>query len=163
MKEIADLEANHYEKPALSSADTERIPRDAIPENVYRAGLYLPCHYFDYIAGTSFGGLIAIMVGMLGMGVDECIDEFKTLRDSIPLTNRSPGNLEFGILRRRRTTWPPKKSNSFYDKFARFAATATTAATAASGNSFLSAAPSTPSSSSTASSEFKKDPFQCQT
>ncbi|KAI0861334.1 acyl transferase/acyl hydrolase/lysophospholipase [Xylaria cubensis] len=32
-----------------------------------------PCEYFDLIGGTSTGGIIAIMIGRLGMTVDECI------------------------------------------------------------------------------------------
>ncbi|KAI0412396.1 hypothetical protein F5X98DRAFT_379817 [Xylaria grammica] len=32
-----------------------------------------PCEYFDLIGGTSTGGIIAIMLGRLGMTVDECI------------------------------------------------------------------------------------------
>lgn len=40
------------------------------------ASPYLPCHYFDYIAGTSTGGLIAIMLSRLRMSVDECITEY---------------------------------------------------------------------------------------
>lgn len=40
---------------------------------------YLPCHYFDYVSGTSTGGLIAIMLGRLRMSVDEVIEEYKEL------------------------------------------------------------------------------------
>ena len=40
---------------------------------------YLPCHYFDYVSGTSTGGLIAIMLGRMRMTVDEAIGEYKEL------------------------------------------------------------------------------------
>lgn len=40
---------------------------------------YLPCHYFDYVSGTSTGGLIAILLGRLRMNVDEAIEEYKQL------------------------------------------------------------------------------------
>ena len=40
---------------------------------------YLPCHYFDYVSGTSTGGLIAILLGRLRMSVDEAIEEYKQL------------------------------------------------------------------------------------
>ena len=42
-----------------------------------------PCDYFDMIGGTSTGGLIAIMLGRLGMTVDECIDAYTTLSDRV--------------------------------------------------------------------------------
>ncbi|KAH9216668.1 acyl transferase/acyl hydrolase/lysophospholipase [Leptodontidium sp. 2 PMI_412] len=38
-----------------------------------------PCHVFDLIAGTSVGGLIAIMLGRLEMDVDKCISAFSRL------------------------------------------------------------------------------------
>ena len=42
-----------------------------------------PCDYFDMIGGTSTGGLIAIMLGRLKMTVDECIDAYVGLAQSI--------------------------------------------------------------------------------
>ncbi|KAL5627887.1 hypothetical protein BROUX41_002635 [Berkeleyomyces rouxiae] len=38
-----------------------------------------PCEYFDLIGGTSTGGLIAIMLGRLGMSVHDCIQAFGNL------------------------------------------------------------------------------------
>jgi patatin-like phospholipase/acyl hydrolase len=37
---------------------------------------FRPCEYFDIMAGTSTGGLIAIMLGTLRMSVDEAIDSY---------------------------------------------------------------------------------------
>jgi hypothetical protein len=42
-----------------------------------------PCEVFDLIGGTSTGGLIAIMLGRLGMTVDECIETYKTVGKSV--------------------------------------------------------------------------------
>ena len=44
---------------------------------------YLPCHYFDWIAGTSTGGLIATMLGRLWMSVDHTMREFKALTSEV--------------------------------------------------------------------------------
>ena len=38
-----------------------------------------PCDIFDLIAGTSTGGLIAVMLGRLHMTVDECISAYETV------------------------------------------------------------------------------------
>lgn len=48
-----------------------------VPPGTMRKGEYLPSHYFDYIAGTSVGGLIAIMLGVLGRTVEGCLEEFR--------------------------------------------------------------------------------------
>ena len=45
--------------------DTERCPTAKTVENPVPA--LLPCHYFDFMIGTSTGGLIALMLGTLGM------------------------------------------------------------------------------------------------
>lgn len=42
-----------------------------------------PCQYFDMIGGTSTGGLIAIMLGRLGMTVDECIAVYRDLSSKV--------------------------------------------------------------------------------
>jgi patatin-like phospholipase/acyl hydrolase len=42
-----------------------------------------PCEYFDMIAGTSTGGLIAIMLGTLRMDIDECIKAYSALAPKI--------------------------------------------------------------------------------
>lgn len=44
---------------------------------------YLPCHYFDYVSGTSTGGLIAILLGRLRLSVDEAIEEYKRLSTKV--------------------------------------------------------------------------------
>lgn len=44
---------------------------------------YLPCHYFDYVSGTSTGALIAIMLGRLCMNIDACIEEYEHLSASV--------------------------------------------------------------------------------
>ncbi|KXJ94832.1 acyl transferase/acyl hydrolase/lysophospholipase, partial [Microdochium bolleyi] len=38
-----------------------------------------PCDRFDLIGGTSTGGIIAIMLGRLGMTIDECIRAYKNV------------------------------------------------------------------------------------
>lgn len=42
-------------------------------------GEFLPCHYFDYIGGTSTGGLIATMLGRLQFSVDEVIIHYQNI------------------------------------------------------------------------------------
>ncbi|KAF1982247.1 FabD/lysophospholipase-like protein, partial [Aulographum hederae CBS 113979] len=40
---------------------------------------YWPYHYFDYISGTSTGGLIAVMLGRLHLTVDQAIANYKRM------------------------------------------------------------------------------------
>ncbi|KAI4172507.1 MAG: hypothetical protein LQ343_003501 [Gyalolechia ehrenbergii] len=53
---------------------------------------YRPCHYFDYIGGSSTGGLIAIMLGRLRMTVDECLEAYKGL--SAKVFEKPPSRLK---------------------------------------------------------------------
>lgn len=52
-----------------------------------------PCQFFDLIAETSTGGLIAIMLGALGMTIDDCITEYLEL---------APKVFEEGLLARQK-------------------------------------------------------------
>ncbi|KAL2119556.1 hypothetical protein VTJ04DRAFT_6517 [Mycothermus thermophilus] len=154
MREINRLELA-TDPPAPSSAHTPRIPRDLIPDHVYREGEYLPCHYFDYIAGTSLGGLVAIMLGMFGMNVEDVITEFRRQHDAILLPMAATDDssvasvIDLPIVYNRRNTWPIKQTRAFFDAFARFAAAATTPRTNT-GTSFSSAASSSSSSATCA-------------
>ncbi|EPS38438.1 hypothetical protein H072_7827 [Dactylellina haptotyla CBS 200.50] len=42
-----------------------------------------PCEYFDLIGGTSTGGIIALMLGRMGMTVDEAITKYETLSEEV--------------------------------------------------------------------------------
>ncbi|KAI0470488.1 hypothetical protein GGR56DRAFT_660588 [Xylariaceae sp. FL0804] len=52
-----------------------------------------PCEYFDLIGGTSTGGLIAIMLGRLHMGVDECIQKYLEVSSAAFQLKRSKVNI----------------------------------------------------------------------
>ncbi|KAI0164298.1 FabD/lysophospholipase-like protein [Hypoxylon sp. FL1284] len=54
----------------------ETIQKDQHLEQVPR-----PCDYFDLIGGTSTGGIIAIMLGRLGMTVEDCIEAYRNLAE----------------------------------------------------------------------------------
>ncbi|KAK4219955.1 patatin-like phospholipase-domain-containing protein [Rhypophila decipiens] len=170
MTEIAHIEQS-LEPHAASSAHTDRIPATQIPPEVYREGEYLPCHYFDYIAGTSVGGLVAIMLGMMGKSADECIAEFHAQHKAIPLADDHLPRLAMDLpLLRRRSTWPTKRTRSFFDTFSKFSVTSThlnspMTSTAGPPTTFPPPLSQSSSNSSIASpsAEFKKDTFQCQT
>ncbi|RDW86016.1 hypothetical protein BP5796_04341 [Coleophoma crateriformis] len=53
------------------------------PEELRSITPALPHEYFDYIVGTSTGGLIAIMLGRLHLTVEECIHEYDTFAHKI--------------------------------------------------------------------------------
>jgi hypothetical protein len=43
----------------------------------------LPCHYFDFMYGTSTGGLIATMLGRLRMNIPDCLEYYKKFGDDL--------------------------------------------------------------------------------
>lgn len=67
----------------LSSLHILRYIMTKVNENRSGDALVKPCQIFDIIGGTSTGGLIAIMLGTLGMDVDECIKAYDTLFEQV--------------------------------------------------------------------------------
>ncbi|KAJ4303373.1 hypothetical protein N0V90_002266 [Kalmusia sp. IMI 367209] len=43
----------------------------------------LPCHYFDYMYGTSTGGLISVMLARLRMTVPQCLEIYRQVGDDL--------------------------------------------------------------------------------
>ncbi|KAJ3530581.1 hypothetical protein NM208_g9266 [Fusarium decemcellulare] len=88
MLQIRRLELEHEEYQATSSAyypwkggpQSEHVSVDPEPERIDE---YLPCHYFDYMAGTSTGGLSSLMLGRLRMSVDEALDEYSEFGNAV--------------------------------------------------------------------------------
>ncbi|KAM0199319.1 hypothetical protein ACHAPQ_011244 [Fusarium lateritium] len=87
MTEIRQIERNH-EDPARKSSyypwmgEREKNANEDNPESG-RVDEYLPCHYFDYVAGTSTGGLSSIMLGRLRMSVDQALDTYKAFGNAV--------------------------------------------------------------------------------
>lgn len=57
-----------------------------------------PADYFDLIGGTSTGGLIAIMLGRLGMDIEQCIQTYLDLSPIIFPTESLLGGSKLGKL-----------------------------------------------------------------
>ncbi|KAK7911821.1 FabD/lysophospholipase-like protein [Apiospora marii] len=84
MEQIRDIETRHPEGAHHTSADYP-WGEHSLNSGSMQAdeGNFWPCHYFDYIAGTSTGGLSAIMLGRLRMTVGQAISAYKTFGDTI--------------------------------------------------------------------------------
>lgn len=76
MQKVEQFEKEE-ESEATSSLHSPMM--DYMPPTGAEARDFRPCHYFDYIAGSSTGGLIAIMLGRLRIDVDSAFDEYRQL------------------------------------------------------------------------------------
>lgn len=64
--------------------------------NLYSTFEFLPCHYFDYIGGTSTGGLLAIMLGRLRLSVGECLSWLDEIEASSTTGNKTGREAKLG-------------------------------------------------------------------
>jgi hypothetical protein len=55
------------------------IMRGISPEDSPSADLPKPCDHFDLICGSEWGAVLALMLGRLKMGVQECIERFERI------------------------------------------------------------------------------------
>ncbi|KAL9022282.1 MAG: hypothetical protein Q9185_000524 [Variospora sp. 1 TL-2023] len=94
MDDIASLEKEINPQAGTSAfsplIDLTSLYSDPMMEKLKNT--YRPCHYFDYIGGSSTGGLIAIMLGRLRMTVDECLDIYRRL--SAKVFEKPPSRLK---------------------------------------------------------------------
>ncbi|MCJ1265113.1 hypothetical protein MMC22_004988 [Lobaria immixta] len=56
-----------------------------------------PHHVFQLVAGTSTGGLIALMLGKMGMTVDECVEQYEELSKVIFGKKHFRGRITHGL------------------------------------------------------------------
>lgn len=85
-------EVSHWEKKL--EEEEGHIP--GAPERNFDVDELLPCHYFDFMYGTSTGGLIATMLGRLRMSVPQCLEIYREVgnelfgkrRSRVPLTTK---------------------------------------------------------------------------
>ncbi len=54
-----------------------------------------PCEYFDLIAGTGTGGLIAIMLGRLRMSIKECLDTYEKMTKFVFETDKTIAGIPY--------------------------------------------------------------------
>jgi len=160
MREVEILET-FLEPIARSSADTVCISREDIPDDVYKEGQYLPSHYFDYISGTSFGGILAILLGMLGQTVDQVIGELEHHHIDLPVLPDDDGPL-LSLPKPHRHAWPYGRASALFDMFSRYSITRSARAFTISSTTSVrgGSAPSTEVSAT--ASEFQADLFKCQ-
>lgn len=71
------------------------------PHDSSRKDAVKPHDIFDSVAGTSTGGLAAIMLGKLGMDIQDCIDEYRQMSKKTFGTSHLIGKLTAGIVHGR--------------------------------------------------------------
>ncbi|MCJ1359612.1 MAG: hypothetical protein MMC33_009614 [Icmadophila ericetorum] len=94
-EEELDSEARHSYHPESGPENVRQALSNG--GQIDPARRYLPCHYFDYIGGSSTGGLIAILLGRFRMSVPDCIEEYMTLGDEVFGNPRTFNTLRFKI------------------------------------------------------------------
>lgn len=86
IKSLRDDERNERRSPSSSPPPPSPLGE---PTPDFSENNLLPCHYFDFIYGTSTGGLIATMLGRLRMSVPQCLEIYRDVGDDLFGTRRS--------------------------------------------------------------------------
>ncbi|KAF1809400.1 FabD/lysophospholipase-like protein [Eremomyces bilateralis CBS 781.70] len=77
----------------------ESVKRTFDPADGDRTGDFLLRHYFDYTAGTSTGGLSAILLSRMGMSIDMALAQYDVIGNSVfgrpRLLNRASKAMDF--------------------------------------------------------------------
>ena len=92
MDEVQNWETKICEPSARSSSFSIWDDEDTDSDVAKSRDNFLPCHYFDYIGGTSTGGLIAVMLGRYRMSIGDCINCYKELSEQVFGQRSYPGS-----------------------------------------------------------------------
>jgi hypothetical protein len=79
----------------------ERLMKHVNQQHGLPKGGLAPRDIFSLVAGTSTGGLIALMLGRFGMSIDDCIHQYWTLSKEIFGHCSTIGKLSRGLLKDR--------------------------------------------------------------
>ena len=83
----ADATPDHLErkptKTAFEHTQDDRLASKTTKRKARSEEELLPCHYFDFMYGTSTGGIIAIALGRLRMTVSEGLELYRTVGDTL--------------------------------------------------------------------------------
>lgn len=82
MHEIAQWERKLEMEEAAEAASRRKDGTSTPPfePRTFNEDELLPAHYFDFMYGTSTGGLIATMLGRLRMSVPQCLELYRQVR-----------------------------------------------------------------------------------
>ncbi|KAL1623231.1 hypothetical protein SLS56_008399 [Neofusicoccum ribis] len=85
MHEIAEWERKLEMEEAAEAATRWKDGTSTPPfePRIFNEDELLPAHYFDFIYGTSTGGLIATMLGRLRMSVPQCLELYRQVGDDL--------------------------------------------------------------------------------
>ena len=78
---------SHPPEP-LPSAHETHLPNGSVRPGIVEDELR-PCHYFDFMYGTSTGGLIATLLGRLRLTVPQCLEIYREVGNDLFGTKRS--------------------------------------------------------------------------
>ena len=73
---------------SLPSANATLLPNGSMRPGIIEDELR-PCHYFDFMYGTSTGGLIATLLGRLRLTVPQCLEIYREVGNDLFGTKRS--------------------------------------------------------------------------
>ncbi|KAK5117162.1 hypothetical protein LTR85_008930 [Meristemomyces frigidus] len=74
---------NSVPAPAQGTLQNDNITADVTIKKAVTEEELLPCHYFDFMYGTSTGGLISTMLGRLRMTVSDCLELYRKVGDDL--------------------------------------------------------------------------------
>ncbi|TRX92716.1 hypothetical protein FHL15_006390 [Xylaria flabelliformis] len=97
LMKLIKVEEENRDGPTRSSFHPYDEPRNVFRTSQALETPFLPCHYFDYVAGTSTGALITILLSRFRMTVDDCLREYEAMASSVFGHPKLLYSMKFGV------------------------------------------------------------------